>query len=31
MSNIWAKGCILMIMCVLSDLTWPSFGGAGKS
>ena len=21
MSSIWAKGCMLMIMCVLSDLT----------
>ena len=21
MSSIWAKGCMLMILCVLSDLT----------
>ena len=21
MSSMWAKGCMLMIMCVLSDLT----------
>ena len=20
--NIWAKGCMFMIVCVLSDLTW---------
>ena len=22
MSSIWAKGCMLMIVCVLSDLTY---------
>ena len=32
MSSIWAKGCMLMIMCVLSDLTrLPLLGGGRKS
>ena len=31
-SSIWAKGCMLMIVCVLSDLTWPPLlGGWRKS
>ena len=31
-SSIWAKGCILMIVCALSDLTWlPLFRGGRKS
>ena len=31
-SSIWAKGCILMIVCVLSDLTsLPLLGGGRKS
>ena len=30
--SIWAKGCILMIVCVLSDLTClPLLGGRRKS
>ena len=29
-SSIWAKGCILMIVCVLSDLTWLSLLGVGR-
>ena len=32
MSSIWAKGCMLLIVCVLSDLTWlPLLGGGRKS
>ena len=32
MSSILAKGCVLMIVCVLSDLTWlPLLGGGRKS
>ena len=32
MSSIWAKGCMLMIVCVLSDLTLlPFLGGERKS
>ena len=32
MSSIWAKGCVLMIMCVLFDLTrLPFLGGWRKS
>ena len=32
MSSIWAKGCRLMIVCVLSDLQWlPLLGGGRKS
>ena len=32
MSNIWAKGCMLTIVCVFSDLTWlPLIGGVRKS
>ena len=32
MSSIWAKECLLMIVCVLSDLTLlPLFGGGRKS
>ena len=32
MSNIWAKGYMLMIVCVLSDLTrLPLLGGGLKS
>ena len=30
MSSIWAKGCILMTMCVLSDLTWLPLRGVGR-
>ena len=30
-SSIWAKGCIMMIVCVLSDLTLlPLIGGGRK-
>ena len=30
--SIWAKGCILMSVCVISDLTWlPLLGGGRKS
>ena len=32
MSSIWAKGCMLMIECVLSDLTrLPLLAGGRKS
>ena len=32
MSSIWAKGCMFMIVCVLSVLTWlPLLGGGRKS
>ena len=32
MPSVWTKGCMLMIMCVLSDLTWlPLLGGMRKS
>ena len=32
MSSIWARGCMLMIVCVLSDLTWlPLLRGGRKS
>ena len=32
MSSIWAKGCMLVIVCVLSDLTWlPLLGRGWKS
>ena len=32
MSSIWAKGCMLIIVFVLSDLTWlPLLGGGRKS
>ena len=30
MSSIWAKGCMLMIKCVLSDLTWLPLLGRGR-
>ena len=30
MSSIWAKGCMLMIVCVLSDFTWPPLLGGGR-
>ena len=30
MSSIWAKGCMLMIVCVLSDLTWLLLLGWGR-
>ena len=26
MSSMWAKGCILMFVCVLSDLTFYGYG-----
>ena len=29
-SSIWAKGCILMTVCVLSDLTWLPLLGVGR-
>ena len=32
MSSIWAKGCMLMTVCVISDLTWvPLLGEKRKS
>ena len=32
MSSIWASECMLMMLCVLSDLTWlPILGGGRKS
>ena len=32
MSSRWAKGCMLMVMCVLSDLTYlPFLGGWRRS
>ena len=32
LSSIWAKVCVLMIVCVLSDLTWlPHLDGGRKS
>ena len=32
MSSIWAKGCMLMIVCVLPDLpSLPLLGGGRKS
>ena len=30
LSSIWAKGCILMTVCVLSDLTWLPLLGVGR-
>ena len=30
MSSIWAMGCMFMIVCVLSDLTWTHLIGGGK-